>query len=81
MTQAVDSSGIWKNMVRKLEGPLQSPRKNRFKPTPLSPKIIVEEESDLLSPRTKEVGAVVADSSEVKGETEASGTRFQVTAV
>lgn len=68
-------------MVRKLEGPLQSPRKNRFKPTPLSPKIIVEEESDLLSPRTKEVGAVVADSSEVKGETEVSGAKFQVTAV
>lgn len=68
-------------MVRKLEGPLQSPHRNRFKPTPLSPEIIVEEESDLLSPRTKEVGDVVADSSEVKGEAKISGTKFQVTTV
>ena len=31
--------------------------------------------------RPEEVGAVVADLSEVKGETEVSGAKFQVTAV
>ena len=57
MTQAVNSSGIWKNMVRKLEAPLQSPRRRgRFKPMPLDP-VIIEEESDLLSPRSLVGGA------------------------
>ena len=52
ITQAVDNTGIWKNMVRKLDAPLQSPhRRGRFKPTSLNP-IIVEEESDLISPRS-----------------------------
>ena len=53
MTQAVDSSGIWKNMVRKLEAPLQSPRRRgRFKPTPLDPIIVEEESRDLISPQS-----------------------------
>ena len=67
MTQAVDNSGIWKNMVRKLEAPLQSPRRrSRFKPTPLDP-IIVEEESDLLSPRSPVSGVGVAVGGGVTG--------------
>lgn len=69
-------------MVRKLEGPLQSPRRSLFKPTPLSPKVIVEEESDLLSPSTKEAGGAVAGiSSDGNEKAKVSGTKFQVTTV
>ena len=47
-------------MIRKLENPLQSPRRRgRFKPTALNP-VIVEEENDLLNPRSP-VGGATAD--------------------
>ena len=40
-------------MVRKLEAPLPSPRRRgRFKPTPLNPIVVVEEENNLISPRS-----------------------------
>ena len=62
-------------MERKLDAPLQSPRRRpRFKPTPLSP-IIVEEESDLLSPRSPpggHVGAIGGGVSDTDGATPAS---------
>jgi hypothetical protein len=82
MTQAVDNSGIWKNMVRKLDAPLQSPRRRaRFKPTPLSP-IIVEEEHDLLSPCSPQERAVMGHgigSSDTDGAT-AAGDNHDTTA-
>ena len=94
MTQAVDSSGIWKNMIRKLEAPLQSPRRRgRFKPTPLNP-VIVEEESDLLSPRSMTVEVTdtlpplptEAENEEGEGEGDkplsaTNATMYQVTSV
>ena len=53
MTQAVDNTGIWKNMVHSYDAPLPSPHhKPRYRPTPLSPVIVEEKESDLTSPRT-----------------------------
>ena len=39
--------------MRKLEAPLQSPRRRgRFKPPPLNPVIVEEESRDLISPRS-----------------------------
>ena len=94
MTQAVDSSGIWKNMVRKLEAPLQSPRRRgRFKPTPLDPVIVEEESRDLISPRSLTVDVndlpplPVSEETREDGEEDApplSATnvaRYQVTSV
>lgn len=53
ISQAVDNTGIWKNMVRSYDAPLPSPHhKHRYRPTPLSPVIVEERESDLISPRT-----------------------------
>lgn len=88
MTQAVDNSGIWKNMIRKLEAPLQSPRRRagRFKPTPLDP-IIVEEESDLLSPQSPEQIVITAEISGANDDVDTSkspvidASGFQVTSV
>ena len=52
ITQAVDNTGIWKNMIRKLDAPFQSPRrKARFQSTPLKPSV-VEEEVEPISPRS-----------------------------
>jgi hypothetical protein len=95
MTQAVDSSGIWKNMVRKLEAPLQSPRRRgRFKPTPLDPVIVEEESRDLISPRSLTVEVNDLPPLPVSGETREDGeeedapplsatnaARYQVTSV
>ena len=76
-------------MVRRLETPLQSPRRrNRFKPTPLDP-VIVEEESDLLSPVRKDAKKKADAAENLNGvdsdvdvkSKDVSDTGFQVTAV
>ena len=70
-------------MVKKLDAPLQSPRRRpRFKPTPLSP-IIVEEESDLLSPRSppgEHMGPIDSGVSDTDGAT-AAGEDDQIPVV
>ena len=82
-------------MVRKLEAPLQSPRRRgRFKPTPLDPVIVEEESRDLISPRSLTVEVNDLPPLPVSGETKEDGeeedapplsatntARYQVTSV